>query len=73
MQSSGKGPTSPPTARIWVTANWSPDGAAKKRTLSLNAAERGVFSSTPCRLAFCTQFLEDKTHHGWVVLTCEGT
>lgn len=41
MQSSGKANTSPPTARVWVNATWSPDGLAKKRTLSLNAAERG--------------------------------
>ncbi len=40
-KSSGKG-TSPPTARVWVNATWSPDAPAKKRTLSLSAAERGV-------------------------------
>ncbi len=40
-KSSGKA-TSPPTARVWVNATWSPDAPAKKRTLSLSAAERGV-------------------------------
>ena len=42
-KSSGKG-NSPPTARVWVNATWSPDAPAKKRTLSLSAAERGVLS-----------------------------
>lgn len=42
-KSSGKC-TSPPTARVWVNATWSPDAPAKKRTLSLSAAERGVLS-----------------------------
>ncbi len=40
-KSSGKG-TSPPTARVWVNATWSPDAPAKKRPMSLSAAERGV-------------------------------
>ena len=44
-KSSGKA-TSPPTARVWVNATWSPDAPAKKRTLSLSAAERGMLSDT---------------------------
>ena len=42
-KSSGKA-MSPPTARVWVNATWSPDVPAKKRTLSLSAAERGMLS-----------------------------
>ena len=40
----GMGSTSPPTARVWVNASWSPDAPAKKRTISLSAAERGVLN-----------------------------
>ncbi|CAK0758335.1 hypothetical protein CVIRNUC_002612 [Coccomyxa viridis] len=41
MQAHVKSPSSPPMARVWVNATWSPDGLAKKRSLLLSAAERG--------------------------------
>ena len=45
MQANVKSPGSPPMARVWVNATWSPDGLAKKRTLLLSAAERGLSPS----------------------------
>jgi len=69
MQSHAKSSTSPPTARVWVNAaTWSPD-VAKKRTLSLNAAERGILAvsasllgifwstASPLRVPFTSRYL----------------
>ena len=50
MQTNVKSPSSPPMARVWVNAKWSPDGLAKKRSLLLSAAERGS-SSPACDLS----------------------